>query len=55
VKFFLLLGIYALFYIDWLVAAVMDNWTGTPDKLDRSERMIYLVYFACKRFVLFLS
>jgi hypothetical protein len=54
-KFFLLLGIYALFYIDWLVAAVMDNWAGAPDKLDKSGRIIYWVYFACKRFVLFLN
>ena len=51
--FVLVIFLYCLFYIDWLVAAVMGNWAGVPTALDRAGQVLFWTYFAFKRLALF--
>ncbi|KAH7311965.1 hypothetical protein BKA65DRAFT_517892 [Rhexocercosporidium sp. MPI-PUGE-AT-0058] len=53
-KVCLLLLVFMLVYMDWLLAAVTGNWSGVPSKLDKGGKVLYWVYFVCKRFALFM-
>jgi hypothetical protein len=47
--------VFMLVYMDWLLAAVTNNWSGVPSKLDKGGKILYWVYFVCKRLALFMS
>lgn len=47
--------VFMLVYMDWLLAAVTNNWTGVPSKLDKGGKILYWVYFVCKRLALFMA
>lgn len=37
----LLFVVFMLVYMDWLLAAVTDNWSGFPSKLDEGGKILY--------------
>jgi hypothetical protein len=47
--------VFMLVYMDWLLAAVTNNWAGVPSKLDKGGKILYWVYFICKRLALFMA
>jgi hypothetical protein len=54
-KVCLIILFFMLFYMDWLLAAITNNWSGVPSQLDKGGKILYWVYFVCKRFALFMS